>query len=100
MFDPTSRYFAIEDATLTKEEDGRVILYKKRRFIPAAEKMMTTTILNEMTVIAGDRLDNISGRIFGDPLQFWRICDANNIIHPLELAQEPGKVIRIPFPGR
>ena len=96
MFDPTSRYFTLEDATLTRENRG-VIVYKKRRFIPDAEKMKT---LHEMTVIAGDRLDNISDRIFGDPLQYWRICDANDVMHPLELTHEPGKVIRIPLPGR
>ena len=33
MFDPTSRYAAIETATLT-DADGRVIAYERRRFLP------------------------------------------------------------------
>ena len=40
MFDPTSRYFNIENATLSvMDEDGtlRSIVYKRRRFVPSAE---------------------------------------------------------------
>lgn len=98
MFDPTSRYFNIEDAELTRD-NGQIVLYKKRRFIPKSDEK---TILQEITVIAGDRLDNITARIYDDPLQFWQICDANSdtMMHPLELTEEPGKVIRIPLPGR
>jgi hypothetical protein len=98
LFDPTSRYFNIEDAELTRD-NGQIVPYKKRRFIPKSDEK---TILQEITVIAGDRLDNITARIYDDPLQFWQICDANSdtMMHPLELTEEPGKVIRIPLPGR
>jgi hypothetical protein len=98
LFDPTSRYFHIEDAELTNNF-GEIIRYKKRRFIPRSEE---NTILQELTIIAGDRLDNISARIYDDPLQFWEICDANgdSMMHPLELTEVPGTVIRIPLPGR
>jgi hypothetical protein len=98
LFDPTSRYFNIEDAEMTLE-DGKIIRYKKRRFIPKANEKTT---LQEITIIAGDRLDNISARLYDDPLQFWHICDANSdtFMHPLELTEVPGKLIRIPLPGR
>lgn len=98
MFDPTSRYFNIEDAEFTRD-NGEIIRYKKRRFIPRSDEK---TILQEITIIAGDRLDNISARFYDDPLQFWHICDANSdtMMHPLELTEEPGRVIRIPLPGR
>ena len=56
------------------------------------------TFLQEVTVKEGDRLDRISARIVGDPEQFWRICDANNRMHPLDLASEPGSPIRIARP--
>jgi nucleoid-associated protein YgaU len=46
-------------------------------------------------VSAGDRLDRIAAKIGGDPEQYWRICDANNVMHPLELTNEPGTTIKI-----
>lgn len=95
MFDPTSRYFQIEDASIT-ENNGHVIVYKKRRFHPRTDNMTT---LHDFTVAAGDRLDNICGHLLGDPLQYWRICDANKTMHPLELTEVIGKVIHIPLPG-
>jgi hypothetical protein len=55
-------------------------------------------LLQELKVNDGDRLDTISARVVGDPEQFWRICDANDIMHPLELTSEPGMPIRIARP--
>ena len=53
-------------------------------------------LLQEKVIVAGDRLDLIAFQYVGDPEQYWRICDANNnIMHPLELTNEPGGVIRI-----
>ena len=40
MFDPASRYFNIENATMSaQDKDGaeRKIVYKKRRVIPSSE---------------------------------------------------------------
>ena len=97
LFYSASRYYSIENATITLEQPGRKIAYKKRRFIPSHE----TITLQEITVSAGDRLDNISARTLGDPEQYWRICDANrNTMHPIELTEQPGRKIRIPVPGR
>ncbi len=97
MFDPTSRYFNIENATLNvMEKDGtaRSIVYKKRRFIPPGDDMTTVV---EHTVTQGERLDNITARYLGDPTQFWRICDANDVHAPGEL-EEIGRVIKITLP--
>jgi nucleoid-associated protein YgaU len=46
-------------------------------------------------VVAGDRLDLLAARYFGDPLQYWRIADANPAGSPDELL-EPGRVLVIP----
>jgi hypothetical protein len=94
MFEPTSRYNQVEVASMETKEGGK-ITYKRRRFLPDLSKM---SILVELTVNDGDRLDMISSKITGDPEQFWRICDANNSLHPLELTSEPGKSIRIARP--
>ena len=98
MFEPTSRYARIEDATLTAiDDDGRprVIVYKRRRFIPASEG---STALVEHTVVQGDRLDNITARYLGDPTRFWQVCDANGVLQPAEL-EEVGRALRIALPG-
>lgn len=98
MFEPTSRYANIPDATLTvRDEDDRprVIVYKRRRFIPTSED---STTLVEHNVAQGDRLDNITARYLGDPTQFWKVCDANGVLQPAEL-EELGRVVRIALPG-
>lgn len=94
MFEPTSRYYALEDVSLTIP-DGRIITYKRRRFLPEGEKM---PLLVEVTVAEGDRLDLITARTLGDPEQFWRICDANNAMNPSDLTAETGRVLRVPVP--
>jgi len=98
MFDPASRYFPIETSQITvpDSEDGtREIRFVKRRFVPAAETMTT---LVEHTMTQGDRLDNVTARYLGDPTQFWRVCDANNVLQPEEL-EETGYVVRIAMPN-
>jgi hypothetical protein len=94
MFEKTSRYAACEIATLqTTDPDGatREIRYVRRRFIPSAEGM---TIIVEHPFTQGERLDNITAKYIGDPTQFWRICDANEVMTPEEL-EEPGRLIKI-----
>ena len=54
--------------------------------------------MSEFTVTEGDRLDNITARTLGDPQQYWRICDANNSMHPAELTAEVGRTLKIPVP--
>lgn len=97
MFDQTSRYYNIEDAKMSVvDADGnsRIVLYKRRRFIPSATSMTT---LVEHTFIQGDRLDNIAAKYIGDPTQFWQICDANGVLHPNEL-EAVGRAIKISLP--
>lgn len=94
MFEPASRYYTLETATLTTP-DGRVIAYKRRRFLPRGEDM---PLLVEVTVTEGDRLDLITARTLGDPEQFWRLADANNAMNPFDLVAEPGCILRVPVP--
>ena len=99
MIDPTSRYAGIETSRITVTDgDGvsRELRYVKRRFIPSAEGMMT---LVEHIVAQGERLDNITARYVGDPTQFWRICDANNVIRPDDLTDTVGGTIVIALPS-
>lgn len=94
MFDYTSRYYPLDSATHT-DQDGRRVSYKRRRFLPAGKDM---PLLVEVGINAGDRLDLITARTLGDPLQFWRVADANDTMNPEELTDELGRVIRVPVP--
>lgn len=93
-FPPTSRYFGIETTTI-ETRAGATYAYLRRRFVPQPERFST---LLEHVVVQGDRLDNITARYLGDPLQFWRVCDANRAMRPEALTEEPGRRLRITLP--
>jgi len=94
LFDSTSRYYALETATLVTRDD-RTIAYKRRRFLPQGDEL---PLQAEATVGESDRLDLIAARTLGDPEQSWRVCDANNAMDPLELTAQPGRTLRVPVP--
>lgn len=98
MFDHTSRYAPLDTATLTTAGGG-VVTYVRRRFLPQGESL---PLLAEVAVAPGDRIDLLSNRVYGDPLAFWRICDANDAMDPLamldEAAADPSRRLRIPLP--
>ena len=98
MFDPESRYYELDTAyLLVRNSDGTTqrIAYKRRRFLPPADEMTT---LVEHVVQDGDRPDNITALYLGEPTQFWRVMDANNVLHPQELTDEVGRRIKIAMP--
>ena len=90
----TSRYAGLPVLSHTGA-DGRVVSYFGRRFLPAGSSM---PLLMGVTVTQGDRLDLIAARTFGDPEQFWRICDANDALDPFDLTATLGRVLRIASP--
>lgn len=94
MFESKSRYYSLDNANFVAP-NGRIIIYKKRRFLPKASNMQ---ILAEVTVSQSDRLDLIASRVLGDPEQFWRICDANNALNPKDLTATLGRTLRISAP--
>jgi len=94
LFPPNSRYAGIDTGTL-KTVDGKTIVYLRRRFIPPPE---TFALLQEYTVVQGDRLDNIAAKYVGDPEQFWQIADANAAMAPQELTEIAGRILRITLP--
>jgi hypothetical protein len=94
LFPPNSRYAGIDTGTL-KTVDGNTIVYVRRRFVPPPELF---ALLQEYTVIEGDRLDNVAAKFVGDPEQFWQICDANAAMRPEELTEIVGHTLRITLP--
>lgn len=93
-FNPGSRYFGMDTSTL-QDADGNTIVYLRRRFLPMPDKFF---LLQEHTVLQGERLDHIANQYLGDAERFWQICDANNVICPEELIEEPGSKINITLP--
>jgi hypothetical protein len=93
-FPITSRYYGIEVTTL-ETSDGRTIAYLRRRIVPPPERF---ALLQEHTVQQGERPDHVAYQYLGDAEQFWRICDANAVLHPEELTETVGRRIRITLP--
>ncbi|SFK62127.1 hypothetical protein [Caulobacter sp. UNC279MFTsu5.1] len=98
MFDHTSRYAALDTASHILP-DGRAVTYARRRFLPPGASLPTLTLVN---VVPGDRIDLLANRVYGDPLMFWRLCDANDAMDPLQMladaAGDPSAALRAAMP--
>jgi hypothetical protein len=96
MFDFTSRYYAIENATFV-DPAGRTIVYKRRRFVPRASDSQT---IAEIPLDQADRLDLLTARSIGIPELYWQLCDANNAMNPFDLTADDmiGRTLRLPQP--
>lgn len=94
LYPPGSRYHGLAALQHTRT-DGITVAYLQRRFLPQPEAFAT---LQEHTVAAGDRIDNLAATTLGDPLQYWRICDANRAMRPAELTETIGRRLRITLP--
>ena len=92
-FPPESRYHGMSTRSFTAP-DGRQIPYLARRFLPQPESFATQ---GYRTTTQDERLDQISAETSGDPLGFWRLCDANGAIWAEEL-EVAGTEIRLTLP--
>jgi hypothetical protein len=88
MFFKGSRYANI--GTVVKDEKGRLVRYKKTRFI-AQPKVRRTHHVSQQ-----DRLDLIAHAYLRDAERFWRICDLNVGLWPDDLLAVAGRTIEIP----
>jgi nucleoid-associated protein YgaU len=93
-FPPNSRYHRVPVATL-EQKGEEPIAYLKRRLVPPPEIF---SVVQEHSVVQGDRLDNLAARYLGDPELYWRLCDANGAIRPAELTETPGQAIGVSLP--
>ncbi|MET0309931.1 MAG: LysM domain-containing protein [Sphingomonas sp.] len=94
LFAPTSRYASVETATI-EDDDGTITIYLRRRFLPQPERY---ALVREHVVSQGERLDNVTATYLDDPEQFWRICDANRAMRPVDLMARIGRKLRITLP--
>lgn len=93
-FPPNSRYAGLPTLLYTAP-DGRVISYVARRIVPQPERFASLALhrLDQPT-----RLDLLADRYYGDPEQYWRICDANRVFWPPEATRPPVREVVIPLP--
>lgn len=94
LFPSNSRYYGSETASY-ETSTGATVTYILRRFLPASDGL---TQVQEHSVRDGDRPDNLASQYFGDPELFWRLCDANEVMHPNELIETVGRKLRITLP--
>lgn len=92
---PASSRYAGTAVEITVDSDGTEHRYLTRRFVGAADAALP---LARHLVVAGDRLDLLSQRYYGDPLLSWRICDANRALEPGALTATVGDVLTVPVP--
>jgi hypothetical protein len=93
VFDPDSRYARLPTVVATTATGRNVVLVSRRLLPPLPSEPMAT-----ITSEAGDRLDLVATRVFGDPLLWWQVADANGVLDPSELETEPGRPIDIAPP--
>jgi hypothetical protein len=91
VFSKQSRYRRVPDITAL-DARGRLLFAKDIRTLP------DVTGTYQHTVDAGDRLDTLAATYYGQPVQYWRICDANpEFLSPLAmLGQDALATIRVP----
>jgi hypothetical protein len=93
MFNPTSRYYHLGKRVYA-DPGGQPIVYCERRFPPQGSSL---PLLVEVTVKAKDRMDLIAWRTLGNSEIYWRVCDANDVLNPVD-AVETGATLRVPRP--
>ncbi len=90
-FPTNSRYRGVDTNTLSTS-DGRTVVYLLRRFVPPPDSL---ALVQQHLVAQGDRLDNLAAKYFGDPILYWRMCDANAAMRPTELTETIGRALRV-----
>ncbi|HXC55129.1 MAG TPA: LysM domain-containing protein [Rhizomicrobium sp.] len=73
--------------------DKAAFSYLGRTLLPLPS---TLKAQSSYTIQAGDRLDNISTRLLGDPLLYWMLLEANGVSDPATLCAIPGRKITVP----
>ena len=93
MFAPGSRYERVPQALYVARDGAQIPYVLLRPFPPAAPSGQ----VHEVTDY--ERLDLIAYRYYGDPGQFWRICDGNEELRPDDL-EVVGRRLAIPLAVR
>jgi len=93
-FAPNSRYYNLPQRKTTAA-DGTEVAFVGRRIIPAVERYRA---LDRVRTKRHSRIDGVAAAAFGDPEQYWRICDANGEEEPARATEPEGRLLLIPLP--
>ena len=93
-FPPNSRYRDIPVRTRTTP-DGTQQSFVGRRIIPAMERYRP---LERIKTDGEIRIDGVAASAYGDPEQYWRICDANGDAEPGSATSPEGRLLIVPLP--
>lgn len=93
-FPRNSRYNASHIRTYTTPA-GDSVAFAGRRIIPEQDRYQA---LDRHRATAAERIDQVADAFYGDPEQYWRICDANGVERPALALDPPGKLLVIPIP--
>jgi hypothetical protein len=93
-FPPNSRYYNVP-LRKTRAVNGTELTFVGRRIIPAIERYR---VLDRVRTKKDSRIDNVAAAAFGDPEQYWRICDANGAQEPALATGPEGRLLVIPLP--
>jgi hypothetical protein len=74
---------------------GPAVGYLAIRILPFGETVASGSTTN-VQASELDRLDLIANRTLRDPLQAWRIADANDAIDPFSLCSAIGASLKLP----
>ena len=75
--------------------DGSEETFVGRRIIPAMERYR---VLDRVRMETNSRIDNVAAAVYGDPEQYWRICDANGTAEPAAATKPEGRLLIVPLP--
>jgi|HubBroStandDraft_6_1064221.scaffolds.fasta_scaffold561177_2 hypothetical protein len=93
MVAPDSRYANLGESTF-RAPDGRVAVYLGRRILPEPAAVQGALAATR----PGERVDTLAARALGSVKQFYRICDANGIDDPFEVAEAGRTRVYLPAP--
>jgi hypothetical protein len=91
---PNSRY-ARQVVQVFTGPDGEVVPYIGRRVIPVMDRYQ---VLDRHRTLTAERVDQVADDFYGDPQQYWRICDANGVERPAETCEPVARLLVIPSP--
>ena len=74
---------------------GDTVPFVGRRIVPALDRYQA---LDRHRAVAAERIDRVADEFYGDPEQYWRICDANGVEHPAQALDPVGRLLLIPVP--
>jgi hypothetical protein len=89
-----SRYRGIEQRVAVSPA-GEETVFLGRRIIPDRARYVP---LDRHRTLEGDRIDQVAAGAYGDPLLYWRICDANGDDDTLAACLPVGRLLIVPQP--